>query len=454
MGSPVSLLKRFLNKGHERSQNIKKNIIYSFLIKGGSIVVSFVLVPLTLGYLGAKDYGIWLTLSSVVAWFGFFDIGLGNGLRNKFAEALARGDKLLARSYVSTTYFGLSAIFGLVWIIFLIVSFFVNWNSVFNAGADHSSNLHVLVMFVFSLFLIRFVLKLLSVIITADQKPAISNTFDPISNVLSLVVIYVLTLTTKGSLMYLGLAVTASPVVVLLAASFIFFGRAYRDYRPSVAFVKLSQFRELTGLGFQFFLIQIAVLVIFSTDNMIITQVLGPEQVTPYNIAYKYFNAITMAFAIIMNPLWSAYTQAYTLNDTGWIRNITRKLTRFWLLIALAVVVMIVVSGKFYAVWVGKNIEIPFAITLFMGLFILISTWNNVYIYFINGTGKIRLQLYSSVISAALNIPVSVYFARDLHMGAAGVILATCVCLFPGTILAPVQYFKIINNSASGIWAK
>jgi len=454
MYNPVSTFKELLNRGHERSQNIKKNILYSLMIKGGSIIISFLLVPLTLGYLGESNYGIWLTLSSVISWFGFFDIGFGNGLRNKFAQALALGNKELARSYVSTTYFSLTLIFGFLLIVFVLASFFIDWNIVFNAPNENSRSLHTLVVYVLALFLIRFVLNLLAVIITADQRPAISNTFDPISNVISLIVIYILTLTTQGSLIYLGLAVTASPVIVLILASVIFFKRDYKDYRPSLSYVKMSQFRELTGIGFQFFIIQIAVLIIFSTDNMIITQLLGPEQVTPYNIAYKYFNSITMAFAIIMNPIWSAYTQAYAKNDISWIRNITKKLTSFWFLILATIAIMVIVSGPFYSVWVGNEVKVPFLITLFMGLFILISTWNNIYVYFINGTGKIRFQLYSSIIAAMANIPLSIYFARDLGLGAAGVIMATCVCLFPGTILAPYQYFKIINKKDNGIWGR
>ncbi|MCB9023077.1 MAG: oligosaccharide flippase family protein [Lentimicrobiaceae bacterium] len=454
MKNPVIWLNEILNRGHERSQNIKRNILYSFFIKGGSIIISFLLVPLTLHYLGATDYGIWLTLSSVVAWFGFFDIGLGNGLRNKFAEALALNNKELARSYVSTTYFGLTIIFGTIWVIFIAASFFVNWNTIFNVPLENAQNLQTLIVYVFTLFIVRFVLKLLAVIITADQRPAISNTFDPISNVLSLIVIYILTLTTQGSLMYLALAVTATPVLVLVVASVIFFGRDYKDYRPALSYVKMSQFKELTGIGIQFFIIQIAVLIIFATDNMIITQALGPEHVPAYNIAYKYFNSITMVFAIIMNPLWSAYTQAYVKNDIPWIRNITTKLTKFWLLILAGVILMILISGPFYHIWVGDEIEIPILLTIFMGLFILISTWNNVYVYFINGTGKIRLQLYSSIIAAAVNIPVSIYFAKNLGLGTAGVILATCVCLFPGSILAPIQYFKIIHKNDKGIWGK
>lgn len=454
MQSPFGLLNNYLNKGHSRSQNIKKNILLSFGIKGGSIVITFLLVPLTLGYLGPRDYGIWLTMSSVIAWFGFFDIGLGNGLRNRFAEAVARNDKELARTYVSTTYFGLAAIFGGLWLIFTPVSFLIDWNVVFNIPEESEHNLHALVLYIFTLFVMRFVLKLISIIITADQKPAISNTFDPISNVISLLIIYILTLTTQGSLMYLAVAVTFSPVFVLLVASIYFFSRDYRDYRPSIRYFRASQFRDLTGLGFQFFIIQIAVLVIFSTDNMIIAQVLGPEYVTPYNIAFKYFHSVSMAFAILMNPLWSAYTQAYTLNDISWIRNITRKLVKIWMLVLLLVVIMVLISGPFYKLWVGDKVEIPLVLTGFMGLYILISTWNNIFVYFINGTGKVRFQLYSSVIAAAANIPLSVFLARDLNMGVTGVIMATCICLLPGTILAPVQYKMILNNTARGIWNK
>ncbi len=454
MQSPLNYLRKYVNKGHTRSQNIKKNVLLSFLIKGGSIIVTFLLVPLTLNYLGARDYGIWLTMSSVIAWFGFFDIGLGNGLRNRFAEALAIGDKALARVYVSTTYYGLAGIFGILWILFVGASFFLNWNVIFNISADKTENLQVLVVYVFTLFILRFILRLIAIIITADQKPALSNTFDPLSNVISLIIIYVLTLTTKGSLMYLAIAVTFSPVFVLFIATIYFFSNRYKDYRPSLKYFRLDQLKDLTGLGFQFFIIQIAVLVIFSTDNMIITQVLGPAEVTPYNIAFKYLNSIAMAFAIIMNPLWSAYTQAYTVNDIPWIKQITKQLVKIWLGVAAIVLVMILVSGYFYHFWIGDKIKIPLIITIFMGIFILISTWNNIFVYFINGTGKIRFQLYSAVIVALANIPLSIFLAKNMNLGAAGVIMATCICLFPGTFFAPYQYKRILNNTATGIWNK
>ena len=97
-------IKTYFTEGHERSIKAKKNILASFLIKGCSIGISLLLVPLTINYVNSSRYGIWLTLSSIVAWLSFFDIGLSQGLRNKFAEARAKNDDSIAQVYVSTTY--------------------------------------------------------------------------------------------------------------------------------------------------------------------------------------------------------------------------------------------------------------------------------------------------------------------------------------------------------------
>ena len=86
----VSFIRRHLLKGHERSIKAKKNILGLLAIKGASIIIGFIMVPLTIGYINPTRYGIWLTLSSIVAWLSYFDIGFGHGLRNKFAEALAK----------------------------------------------------------------------------------------------------------------------------------------------------------------------------------------------------------------------------------------------------------------------------------------------------------------------------------------------------------------------------
>ena len=126
-----------LNSGHARSIKAKKNILASIVLKVVNVGLNFIYIPLLLDYLGQDDYGVWLTISSTVTWFGFFDIGLGNGLRNKLAIALANNDYTLAKKYISTTYAVLSIIALVVIIIFSFISRYLNWNSIFNT---HSIN--------------------------------------------------------------------------------------------------------------------------------------------------------------------------------------------------------------------------------------------------------------------------------------------------------------------------
>ena len=448
------LFKSFFIIGHPRSIKVKKNIIASFGLKGLSLVIGFLLVPLTLNYIDVTRYGIWLTLSSIIGWFGFFDIGLGNGLRNKFAEAIAKDQKELARTYVSTTYAVLLIIVGIVYLCFLVINPFLNWVKILNAPPDMFAELSKLVYIVFTFFALRFIFNLIGIILVADQKPAINNGFNVIGSFLSLVTIYILTKTTSGSLLYLGTTLSAVPVIVLLIASLIFYNRDYNYYKPSFKYVDFKHFKDLAGLGFKFFILNISGLIMFSTDNIIITQLLGPAEVTSYNIARKYFFICVMIFNIILMPYWSAYTEAFYKNDFKWIRGSIKRFLKIWSYCVLLIIIMILFSNRFYLLWVGDKVTVPISLSIGMGLYVIFRTWNDIFSHFQNGISKIRLQIYYAIFGAIINIPLSIFMARNLNFGSTGVILATSLSLLCGVVLSPIQYKKIITRTAKGIWAR
>src|SRR5262249_51089015 len=145
----------------------------SFIFKGGSIVCNFLLVPLTINYLDTTNYGIWLTITSFISWFSFFDIGLGNSLRNKFAEARAKGDLNLAQAYVSSAYYTIGFICTVLFLLFLIANSYVNWDYVLNVPATLDNDLHILMPVVFGFFCMQLVVKLITTIYTADQHHSV-----------------------------------------------------------------------------------------------------------------------------------------------------------------------------------------------------------------------------------------------------------------------------------------
>jgi O-antigen/teichoic acid export membrane protein len=447
-----NFLNRAFNKGHDRSVNAKKNIFASFIIKGFSIAITLLLVPLTIHYVNPTQYGIWLTLSGIVGWFSFFDIGFGNGLRNKFAFALANDQKEQARIYVSTTYAILSIIIGIVLVFFCIANQFIDWTKILNTSPRMGSELSLLALIVFVFFCLQFVLQLLTTVITADQKPAKASLYNMLGSALSLLIIFILIKTTHGSLIYLAFALGISPVLVLLLSSLWFYTHDYKYYAPSFKYVNFSHAKGLMNLGLKFFLVQIAALIIYETDNIVITQLFGPASVTPYNIAYKYFGVIAMVFNIIMNPLWSAYTEAYARRDIDWIKRIINKIMHLWALIACVGVIMLILANIVYRLWIGPSINVEFLLSVSIMLTFITNAWCGIFSQFLNGVGKLRLQMYSGLLGAIVNIPLSIFLGH--RIGISGVVLATCIIGLISAIWSPIQYHKIINNKAKGIWNK
>lgn len=448
----------FFLKGNKRTIKAKKNIIASFVIKGMSIIVGFLMVRVVLDYLEPTKYGIWLTMTSFITWFTFFEIGLGSGLKNKLAEALAVKDYELGRTYVSTTYAILTIVIGLVAFAFFIANFFIDWTVILNTEKEMSKELTGLAFIVFGFFFIRFVVKLISIVLTADQRPAIANSFGPIGNLIALIVIYVLTKTTESSLIYLGWVLSVVPIVVLIIATIYFYKTDYKRIAPNFKFVRFEYAKELLRLGINFFIIQVSALVIFQSSNIIIAQFFGPSEVTPYNLAYKLFSIITMLFTIIVTPFWAAFTEAWVKKEIKWIKRTVKNLFKIWIVVVIIGLFLLLISNSFFNFWIGKEemgkIHISKVLKISLLIYFLLFTFGSIFNMFINGTSKIKVQVYSLLIGALLFFPLSLFFIKELQWGIESVVIASIVSNFYSPFIAPLQYYKIINKKAYGIWNK
>lgn len=432
----------------------KKNIFASVFIKGTNILIGLLLVPLTINYLDDARYGIWLTLTSIVAWFGFFDIGLGNGLRNKFAEAKAKKEFDKIKVYVSTTYTILSVIMIVFFGIFVIVNTWLPWDKILNVPADLNDDLKILSLVVFASFSLSFVLNLITTMLVADQRPAIRDLTNLIGKILILILIFGLVNTQTSSLVLLGIAYTTPSLLVLILTSFYFFSKDYRPYIPSIKHVDLSYAKELISLGFRFFVLQIGALVLHATDNIIISQLFSPKEVTPYYISYKYFGVLIFFFTVVITPFWSSMTDAYTKGDTVWIKKTINTLLKVGLFFMALMFIQLLISDKAYKFWVGEDITIPWSLSITMMLVFMMRLFNTIFTYFLNGVGKTYVSIFSAVFNIFLNIPLSIFFAKYLNFGVVGVIMATGVTATINLVVRPIQYHKIINKKAKGIWNK
>jgi O-antigen/teichoic acid export membrane protein len=388
-----------------------------------------------------------MTILSVLSWIGFFDIGLGNGMKNNVTEALSLNNKSLVKSYSSTTYILMSVVAAFIFLLVLMAIPFLNCNTIFNTMSIPGLELKIVFVLAVLFFLLNFVLSLITQLLSAYQRTSLVALIQLISNALALIMIYLLMKTKHVSLIALSIAYGSSLVVANVIIGHYFF-KDNPEAMPSVKGRDFSVMNKVISLGMQFFVIQIVCLVIFTTDNFIITQIFGPSEVTSYNIVYKLFSIFTIGYGIIAAPLWSAYTEAYTKGDFKWIRHILTKLNIMMIPLCVAVALVAYFAKDIIRLWIGKNYYGNNVLIIFMAIFIIISIWNNNYALFVNGIGKIKLQMYTAIIAGIINIPISVYFAKSLHYGSGGVILGTVVSLSIFAIVGPIQTYFLLKDKA------
>ena len=441
--------------GHETSQKrsslLRKNILVSFLIKGWSAVVVFLMVPVTLHCLGDYKNGVWLTISSLLLWIDNMDIGLGNGLRNKLAAHIAHGETARARSLVSSTFAMLTCIMLPAMVVLLAIILMSDTYGFLNVSqlevGDLDTVLMVTVIFVCS----TFIFKLTGNFYMGLQLPAVSNLLIALGQTLALAGTYAVYLSGSHSLMHIALVNTAAPFIVYVLAYPFTFHFRYPQLRPSLRLVNLSEAKDVMSMGIKFFIMQISSVVLFMSANILISKLFSPAMVTPYQITYRYFSLMLVVFTVICMPFWNATTDAYERGDMQWIQSANQKLNLMTILIFIGMCLMVAVSGFVYSVWIGDDVSIDIRLSIAMAAYIFILIYSMRYSYFINGIGKLWLQQVFTVSAAIIFIPLAYTVAHWSH-NIIWFVAVMCLVNIPGRVINRIQFGKLINGQATGAW--
>ncbi|SUV02254.1 Polysaccharide biosynthesis protein [Priestia megaterium] len=443
----LTMSKVKLSNVNSLTSTVKKNSVYSLLLKILSIFISFWSVRVAFEFTGSKQiYGLWLTILSVISWLGLLNAGLGNGLRNKLAQAIAVNDTQNAKAYVSTSYAFIFVISMGCSLLFLVGTSFIDWRIAFNADYISKAYFSILIMILVLSYFIQLILSTINAICFAYNESTLPSLFTFLSNLLYVICLYILKNLNISGIVVLGVVYSLTILFVLLSASFVLFLKKYKEVRPSFKYVNTSYVKDLIGNGVKFFLLEIAAVIIFTTDSMVITHVVGNEEVTIYQLVMKIFSVFTIVASTVMVPLWSAFTHAYSKEDVVWIKKVVKKI----LLIMIPLIVCILIFSNFVnlilRIWIGKGIAAPTALIFCVAVYIGVSIWSNFFAYFLNGINKINGQLITVGLGAILNIPLSIYFAKHLDFGAIGVVMATILCLLPFAIAGPIISKKEIKK--------
>ena len=437
----------------ERTKLYNKNAIYMLLMRGVTILISFFYVPLFLGSLDLSDYGIFITLTSVIGWFALLDIGLSNGLRNRLAEAISNNKVELGKRLISTAYFAIFLYVLFIFIIFITFSNF-DWSLVLNTEMERRNEMHILALIVFFTFCLNFIIGIINTIFLSIQLPYYKDVINLISQVLSFLIIYIMvTHYAVIDLVTIASTVSFTPIIVLLLASVFLFKTKLKNISPSFKFIDLSLIKYIMGIGINFFIIQIITIIIYQTNHFILMHTVGNESVVMFSIGLKYLESIGIIFTILVTPIWSASTEAFVKKDYLWIKKTIKKLEKVAIGVSIIGLLMISIQKYFFEIWLKENnIYIPNSSLFLILIFITARNFYQVYGYPINGSGKIKAQLLITVAVAVIYIPLTYSFG--VHFGFNGVLSIMCLAQIINVVWSKYQIQLILNESANGIWNK
>lgn len=408
-------------RSKERYRRAALSTFAAFGARGIQIVTSLVTVPLTLHYLGLERYGMWMTISSTIAMFSFADLGIGNGLLNAVSEAHGRGDRESAANYVSSAFFALIVVAGVVGLAFALAYPYVPWARIFNVTSPKAiaEAGPAVAVFVVS-FLISMPLGVVQRVRMGYQEGFIDSIWATAGS-LGAFACVVLAVRMRAGLPWLVFAMATVPAFVQLVNAGVLFGSHYPWLRPRPGLVHRAAVSRVMRMGGYFFVLQVAAAVAYQSDSLVLAQILGPESVTRYAVPMKLFQLTPMLLGFAYAALWPAYGESISRGDVGWARATLKRSLNFGLGIALPLSAFLIVFGKpIITLWVGPAVAPTYLVLFAMGTWAVMGAIGGSVSSFLNGAGVLRFQAITAILMMIANIAFSIALTRVI--GLSGVV--------------------------------
>ena len=432
-----------------KNKRILKNTILTFVVKAGATIISLFMLPAYMRFFDNQDIlGLWFTALSILSWFLVFDLGVGNGLRNYLVKAFADNNKDDINKYISSAYIIVSIIVLIVSIIGYVSFGYLDWNKIFNVDKTLVTNytLLLLIRVLFTGIMLQFLLRLISSILMAMQKPALPNFIALLSNVLLL--FFLVTIQSSSvsiNLRNLSLINVLTSTIPLLVITIIVFRTQLNNFFPRLKYYSKEHASKIMKLGGAFFWIQIMYLIISNTNEFLVNGLIGSKYVVDYKIYYSLFGLVGVLFSLALAPIWSEVTEAIAKAEITWIKNIYHKFFKLALLASLGLLLLVFAMQYIVDFWLNdKTIIInPFYSVIF-ALSTMMVMWTAIVSSFVNGLGKLKIQFYFLTIGALLNVFLSIFLSKIYGLWIV-VVISNILSLLPYCIVQTIwlnRYFK------------
>jgi O-antigen/teichoic acid export membrane protein len=420
---------------HALHARLKDDSRFARVLKGGAsgvagkiaaVVVNAVSLPITVRYLGPEQYGFWVTISTTIMMFAVLDLGIANTLTNCISRAYAEQSDEMAKRYYATAFWATSAIAILLGLIGAVSWPHIDWGKLFGlsdpALAREAGKCAAIS---FGYVLLTLPLVLANKVMGGYQRMPVANAFAMLNSVLGLVAI-ILVVRMHGSVVDLMAAFCAAMLTGTVLLNLWMGLRHKPRIRPTPGKVRFGAAREILSQGMLFFVLQIAGVIVFNTDNFIIAHFLGAEQVTPYAVTWKFVGYVSVLQSLLVPSLWPAFSEAYLGRDIVWISKTYGRVMRATLVTVGVGSLLLGFAGRWIiGLWAGKAAVPGLALLWCMCFWAVLCCICTNQAALLAATQRLRLQAAMGTLAAILNLVLSVVLVK--RYGPIGVLSATII---------------------------
>lgn len=422
------------------------NVVGSVAFKGGTLIIQVVSIPLYINLLGIKDYGIWISLFSIVNFFTLLDIGLGNGLKLELTKALSTKNYPLANRAISSTYFFLVLIFSFVLFLFFLSNFFIDYEKLIFPNLN-DPRLNLLVLIVFVPFIFQNIFSVINSILAASQLHRFTSGILFLNNLIGLLLVILVSkieITKTEFLYYFFVIQSLLPPIIYFFSTFIFF-KTHTVLIPTFGSINLQKGYDLLRLGLKFLILQLVGVIIYQSTVFLIGYFFGPIEVTHFNVYYRLYFIIYAFFSISLSPISTYVTELMMKKDFEKIFQYFKKAIFLWILCVVSMVILLKFSNYVIHLWIGNEIIFDKVLNNYVFLYFVVLSWNTIFLYFLNGLGKLNFQILICTISIFIFPFIIFYFrVQDEKFSAYQVVLSNALSQLIISFFLPYYFFKVL----------
>lgn len=396
-------------RSKERYRRILLTVLSALATRGIGMVAAIITTPLTLSYLGAERFGLWMTISSITALLAFADFGIGSGLLNAISHAHGQDDRSAAQKSVSSAFFLLALIATMLILGFIASYAWIPWDRVFNLrqGANASEASYAVAVLLTCIAL-NLPLDTVRRVQLGYQEGYESNLWQAGASI-GMVAGVVGAALVHAHLPFLVLASNGIPVLVTFFNWVFQFTWRRRWLIPRLMYFDFATGSSILRSGGVFAILQLIAFIGFFSDNFIITHILGPAAVAPYAVIYKLYSAIFLV-QFIITPLWPALAEAIARGDHAQAHRMFERAMRICLGTGLVIAIFLVGLGRpIVTFWVGQKLTPEWSLLLGFGAWTLIASYYAAIAALLSGPNLLFRQLRIFGTAALISVSLKIF---------------------------------------------